>query len=60
MAQAVAVVLGTDQAGDEVLAKRVPPASDHLVYVGAELIYGLQDVGRGPQDPPRVTWRPAG
>jgi hypothetical protein len=50
--EAVAVVLGADQLGDQVVGEGVAPVSDHVVEVGVERLPGGQDDGRVVGDVP--------
>ena len=42
-AEAIAIVLGADQLGDQVVGQCVPPVREHVVDVGVESIPGGQD-----------------
>ena len=50
--EAVAVVFGADQLGDQVVGEVVAPVGDHVVEVGVERLPGPQDVGRVVGDVP--------
>ena len=41
--EAVAVVLGPDEVGEQIVGQRVPPVGDHVVDVGVEFAPGVHD-----------------
>ncbi len=45
MGEAVAVVFGADQLGDQVVGEVVAPVGDHVVEVGVQRLPGPQDAG---------------